>query len=67
MTDLAAVTIVGILSAGVTSAWGTWLHFQVNRNACGGARCVDTMRKALKINTGVPYASSEAAHGYDHK
>ncbi len=51
MTD-AVVLGLSAGALGTLQVLGTaWLHYQTNKNACGGAKCVETMTKALNIRT----------------
>jgi len=44
MTDIVAVAAIGALVSMQTA----WLHYQVNKNACGGAKCIKVMQDAIK-------------------
>lgn len=49
MSDVALITAVGAILGAIQGACTGWIHYQINRNACGGARCVETMTDALRI------------------
>ncbi len=51
-------TVVLAFFATVQAISTAWLHWQINRNACGGAKCVETMTRALNINSGRHAAES---------
>lgn len=45
MTDTVALAIVAAFQAVTTG----WIHYQVNKNSCGGAKCIQTLT-AIKKN-----------------
>lgn len=48
MTNLdLAIIVLGSLGAMQTA----WIHYQVNKNACGGTRCQQVLISALKLTT----------------
>lgn len=42
--------LLGGILATVQIVCTAWLHYQTNKNACGGAKCVETMTRALHID-----------------
>ncbi len=40
-----------IILGGLTTMQTAWLHYQTNKNACGGIKCQQNMIEAFKLST----------------
>lgn len=49
MTDSTVIWAVGTIVGALQVAQTAYLHYLATKNSCGGAKCIETMTRALNI------------------